>query len=128
MCAICDRLIIGVEHIHLLSKQRILENQHRLNVKMYEEFYGGEKMSSILANQYCVEDFPGLLLSPRSYRDGDNFECCSSYYSSLMPSKAKDAGTKPPKHVVWALPLHQSSSLMVYGKLQINFHLHAWVA
>ena len=51
VCDVCDRFIIGVEYIHSLSKQRILENQHRLSVKMYEEFYGGEKMSSILANQ-----------------------------------------------------------------------------
>ena len=72
-------------------------------------------MSSILANQYCVEDFPGLLLSPRSYRDGENFECCSSCYSSLMPSKAKDASTKSPNYTIangFAI-VHIPSDLMI---------------
>ena len=81
-------------------------------------------MSSILANQYCVEDLPGLLLFPRSYRDGENYECCSSCYSILMPSKAKDAGTKPPKHAIangFAIG-HIPSDLMIDGEKGLRQH------
>ena len=100
MCIICDRLIIGVECICSLAKQRILENQHRLSVKTYEELYGGDKLNSILAKQCHVEGLPGLLLSQRSYLNGANFECCSGCFSSLMSRKAKEAGNNPPKHAI----------------------------
>ena len=89
VCVICDRLIIGTERIHSLTKERILENQIRLSVKTYEEFYDGQTLNQILVQQYFIHSLPGLLLSPRSYQEGNNFEACSSCYSSLMTSKAK---------------------------------------
>ena len=42
---------------------------------------------------------PGLSLSPRAYRDGDTFECCSQYFSSLKPSKAQVL-KKPPEFAI----------------------------
>jgi len=32
-----------------------------------------------------VEGLDGLLLSPRAYREGDNFECCQSCNSGMQP-------------------------------------------
>ena len=62
-CDLCDRLIIGVESIHLLSKDSILENRDRLSVETYEDFYG-QVLNPILLSQYDVRDMSGLLLSP----------------------------------------------------------------
>ena len=59
----------------------------------------GETLHPILVKQYQVDDIERLLLSPRSYRDGDTFECCSACFSSLKPSQAKD-NKKPPKHAI----------------------------
>ncbi len=54
----------------------------------------------MLIDQYCIQDFQGLLLSPRSFRDEAGLECCSSCFDSLKPSNTKDAGSKPPKHAI----------------------------
>ena len=98
VCVICDRFIIGVEKIHSLTKERILLNSHRISVKMYEDFYG-INMHPILIQQYEINDINGLLLSPRSHRTGDSFECCSACFDALRPSRAKDSN-KPPKHAI----------------------------
>ena len=98
VCVICDRVIIGTESIHLSSKDRILLNEKRLSVKTYEEFYG-EQLHPLLVKQYSVNDLPGLLLSPRSYRVNDCFETCSSCYTSMKPCKTKGTRT-PPKHAI----------------------------
>ena len=47
-----------------------------------------------------MEGLDGLLLSPRAYREGDNFECCQSCNSGMQPSKAKKKGSKPPKYAI----------------------------
>ena len=98
VCVICDRCIIGTETIHSMSKERILLNQVRISVKSYEEHYG-EELNTTVVKQYEVADLPGLLLSPRSYREDDNFETCSSCFESMKPSKAQDS-KKPPKHAI----------------------------
>ncbi len=53
-----------------------------------------------IVDQYCIQYLKGLLLSLQSFNGGDNFECCLSCNESLMPSKAKEAGSKPPKHAI----------------------------
>ena len=73
-----------------------MEHSHRLSIETYQEFYDGEELNPILVQQYHVAGLPGLLLSPRAYRDGDTFECCSQCFSSLKPSKAQ-VSKKTPK-------------------------------
>ena len=95
VCVACDRNIKGTETIHQLSKERILLNKHRLGVATYEKHFV-TSLNPTLVKQYEIQDLQGLLLSPRSYREGDNFEACSCCNSSLIPSVAKKS-TKPPK-------------------------------
>ena len=87
VCIICDRFIIGIEILHKLPKERILENSHRLSVETYQEFYNGEELNPILVQQYHVAGLPGLLLSPRAYRDVDTFACCSQCLSDSSNPK-----------------------------------------
>ena len=47
VCLVCDRLIIGTETIHLLSKEWLLMHQYRLNVKAYQDFNNGETLNPI---------------------------------------------------------------------------------
>jgi hypothetical protein len=50
LCVICDRFIIGTETIHYLSKESIIEHNHRISVKSYETYYG--KLSNEVKHQY----------------------------------------------------------------------------
>ena len=78
VCLVCNRLIIGTETIHPLSKERLIMHQHRPSVKSYQAFNNGETLNPILVQQYNVDDIAGSLLSPRSCKlDNDHFECCS---------------------------------------------------
>ena len=36
LCLVCDRLIIDIERIHALSKERFIMHKHRLSVEVYE--------------------------------------------------------------------------------------------
>jgi hypothetical protein len=98
VCVVCDRVISGDEKVCNISKERLEENRHRLSVDTYESFYGTE-LHRLLVEQYSVEGLPKILLSPRAYRDGENFECCQSCYSSTLPSRAKKTN-KPPKYAI----------------------------
>ena len=80
-----------MESIRSLNKSQILENKVRLSVRTYEDFFG-KPSNPILVDQYCIHDLPGLLLSPRLFGVGDMFECCSSCFEALKPSKMKAAG------------------------------------
>mmetsp|Transcript_6664 Transcript_6664/g.8397 ORF Transcript_6664/g.8397 Transcript_6664/m.8397 type:complete len:142 (-) Transcript_6664:79-504(-) len=93
VCVVCDRVIIGEEKVCNISTERLEENQHRISVVAYEEFYR-KPLHPLLLEQYS------LLLSPRAYREGDNFECCQSCNSGMQPSKAKKKGSKPPKYAI----------------------------
>jgi len=99
VCVVCDRVIIGEEKVCNISTERLEENRHRISVVAYEEFYR-KPLHPLLVEQYSVEGLDGLLLSPRAYREGDNFECCQSCNSSMQPSKAKKKGSKPPKYAI----------------------------
>ena len=59
VCVVCDRIIKGVETIHLLGKDRILLNKQRLSVKSNEEFYA-RPLNPILIEQYEIEDLKGI--------------------------------------------------------------------
>ena len=42
VCVVCDRVIIGTEPVHMMTKERILVNEKRLSVKTYEDFYNND--------------------------------------------------------------------------------------
>jgi hypothetical protein len=54
VCVICDRLIIGTETIHYLSKESIIEHNHRISVKSYETHYG--KLTNEVKHQYMINN------------------------------------------------------------------------
>ena len=56
VCLVCNRLIIGTETIHPLSKERLIMHQHKLSVKEYQDFNNGETLNPILVQQYSVDD------------------------------------------------------------------------
>jgi len=97
VCVVCDCLIIGEEKVHLMPKERLENNRNRLSVETYEQNFG--EMHPLLIEQYQVAGLEGMLLSPRSYRSGDNFECCASCFSSTKPSSAEKS-SKPPKFAI----------------------------
>eukprot|EP00985_Skeletonema_marinoi_P025535 scaffold18877_cov80-Skeletonema_marinoi.AAC.1 len=73
VCVVCDRVIIGEEKVCNISTERLEENRHRISVDVYEEFYR-KTLHPLLVEQYSVEGLDRLLLSPRAYREGDNFD------------------------------------------------------
>jgi hypothetical protein len=97
VCVVCDCLIIGEEKVHQISKERLEKNRNRLSVETYEQNFG--QMHPLLIEQYQVEGLVGMLLSPRSYRTDDNFECCASCFSSTKPSSAEKT-PNPPKFAI----------------------------
>jgi hypothetical protein len=101
---ICDRVIIGVEKIEQITKQRLIDNQHRFSVEAFESFFDIE-LNPILKEQYQLDDndLHGMLLSPRAYRlSNGKYEFCEACYRSLKPSQSKKLGSgfKPPKHAI----------------------------
>jgi 3-hydroxy-3-methylglutaryl CoA synthase len=85
VCVICDRVIIGVEKIEQIAKQRLIDNQHRLSVEAFESFFDIE-LNPILKEQYQLDDndLHGMLLSPRAYCSSNGkYECCEACYKSL---------------------------------------------
>jgi hypothetical protein len=101
VCVICDRVIIGVEKIEQITKQRLIDNQHRLSVEAFESFFDIE-LNPILKEQYQLDDndLHGMLLSPRAYRlSNGKYECCEACYRSLRPNRVC-SGFKPPKHAI----------------------------
>jgi len=80
VCVVCDCLIIGEEKVHLMPKERLENNKNRLSVQTYEQNFG--EIHPLLIEQYQVAGLEGMLLSPRSYRSGDNFV----HHVSLAPN------------------------------------------
>ncbi len=66
VCVIYDQFIIGIETIHYLLKDSIMDHNHRISVKSYESYYG--KLNDEVKHQYMINDghWRDLLLSPRS--------------------------------------------------------------
>ena len=89
VCVTYDQVIIGTEHMCCLSKEHILENQYRLSVQTYDNFYDNEFNPIILVQQYQVDDLRYLLLSPRAHQNGNTFDACSSCVVGLRPNQAR---------------------------------------
>ena len=94
-CVVCDEHIIGVEDVHYVTKNHLLEHKERLGVESYEGFHG--VMDEELKRQYEVGGLEGILLSRRFGRDNaDAFTVCSCCYNSLR----KGTTTSPPKYSI----------------------------
>jgi hypothetical protein len=98
VCVVCDRVIIGEEKVCNISTERLEENRHRISVLRMKNSIANLCIPCWWSN--IVEGLDRLLLSPRAYREGDNFECCQSCNSSMQASKAKKKGSKPPKYAI----------------------------
>ena len=94
VCVICDELIIGTEDVCSLDKYHILKHKQRLSVESYNEFFGGA-LDPIVIKQYEIPDLPGMLLSPRSPRDGNQFVACRQCKSGLREQNIDNE--HPPK-------------------------------
>ena len=70
---------------------------HRLSVESYEKHYK-TTLHADLVKQYEISDMPGLLLSPRACRVGDDFHVCTSCrWSTRLCKKTR---INPPKHSI----------------------------
>ena len=87
VCLICDRSEIGTAaFFDYISRERVLRHKDRLSVESYEREHG--ILHEMVKEYYAVEDFDGLLLSPRAPRRGDGFLCCSTCRNGLRASRA----------------------------------------
>ena len=78
VCVICDVTIIGIERKCCLNKKQILKHKHRLSVGRYIGNFVGP-VDPLLAEQYHVDSFPELILSPRHSKKGNRYlahSCC----------------------------------------------------
>ena len=101
ICVVCDRFIIGMEEIKLISKDLLIQNESRLSVLSYEEHFC-TSLKRELIQQYEVEDDElwGLLLSPRAKCvDQDRYHCCSSCHDSCVRGN-KEERSSPPKFAI----------------------------
>jgi hypothetical protein len=64
VCIICDRVIIGTETIHKLTKEDIGAHSERLGVKSYEEYYQ-TTLKAKVKKQYQVQGLQDMLLCCR---------------------------------------------------------------
>jgi len=78
VCIICDCCIIGTEAIRKLTKAQISLHKKRLSVGSYEEYYDITLKPEVIKQyQINVDDFKGMLLSPRSRKYPDGYATCS---------------------------------------------------
>ena len=63
-----NQLIIGVETLHPLNKERLLMHQHRLSVEMYQDFNNEETLNTILVQQCSVDDIPGSFVISKLFQ------------------------------------------------------------
>ena len=97
VCVICDRHMRDEEFGQYVSKKSIMAHTHRLSVESYEKHYK-TTLHADLVKQYEISDMPGLLLSPRACRVGDDFHVCTSCrWSTRLCKKTR---INPPKHSI----------------------------
>jgi hypothetical protein len=94
VCIICDRIIIGTETTHKLTKEDIGAHSERLGVKSYEEYYQ-TTLKAEVKKQYQVQGLQDMLLSPRSRKNPDGYTTCSVCYTRMQPQIASKK--TPPK-------------------------------
>jgi hypothetical protein len=93
---ICDRCIIGTEAIHKLTKVQISLHKKRLSVDSYKEYYKTTIKPEVTKQyQINVDDFKGMLLSPRSRKYLDRYATCSVCFSGMQSHMATKKN--PPK-------------------------------
>jgi hypothetical protein len=96
VCIICDRCIIGTEAIRKLTKAQISLHKKRLSVGSYEEYYDTILKPEVIKQyQINVDDFKGMLLSPRSRKYPDGYATCSVCFSGMQSHMATKKN--PPK-------------------------------
>jgi len=96
VCIICDRCIIGTEAIRKLTKAQISLHKKRLSVGSYEEYYDTTLKPEVMKQyQINVDDFKGMLLSPRSRKYPDGYATCSVCFSGMQSHMATKKN--PPK-------------------------------
>ena len=89
VCIICDRCIIGTEAIRKLTKAQISLHKKRLSVDSYEEYYEITLKPEVTKQyQINIDDFKGMLLSPRSRKYLDGYATCSVCYSGIQSHMA----------------------------------------
>ena len=89
VCIICDRCIIGTEAIRKLMKAQISLHKKRLSVGSYEKYYDTTLKPEVIKQyQINVDDFKGMLLSPRSRKYPDGYATCSVCYSGMQSHMA----------------------------------------
>jgi len=89
VCIICDRCIIGTEAIRKLTKAQISLHKKRLSVGSYEEYYDTTLKPEVIKQyQINVDDFKGMLLSPRSRKYPDGYATCSVCFSGMQSHMA----------------------------------------
>ncbi len=89
ICGVCDCLIIGMEEVKFITKEKLMNNTSNLCVSSYEQHFDGVPLHTELVKQYQVEDddLKHLLLSPRAFCDQRGYECCESCHRSLVATK-----------------------------------------
>ena len=96
VCIICDRCIIGTEAIRKLTKAQISLHKKRLSVDSYKEYYETTLKPEVTKQyQINVDDFKGMLLSPRSRKYLDGYATCSVCFSGMQSHMATKKN--PPK-------------------------------
>jgi hypothetical protein len=96
VCIICDRCIIGTEAIRKLTKEQISLHKKRLSVDSYKEYYETTLKPEVTKQyQINVDDFKGMLLSPRSRKYLDGYATCSVCFSGMQSHMATKR--TPPK-------------------------------
>ena len=99
VCIICDRCIIGTEAIRKLTKGQISLHKKRLSVDSYEEYYEITLKPEVTKQyQINIDDFKGMLLSPRSRKYLDGYATCSVCYSGMQSHMATKKN--PPKFLI----------------------------
>jgi hypothetical protein len=90
VCVICDRLIIGTEKIHYLSKDNIIAHTQRLSVESYKKYYETVLVPEV-RNQYMIDDgkLKDLLLPPRSRKNQKGYSTCSCCFSCMQPNMTR---------------------------------------
>lgn len=68
MCVVCDRFIICIQQINWMKSSELADNEEKLSVTSFEDYYR-MKFPSILREQYlCIDDdklLENLLLSKK---------------------------------------------------------------
>ena len=99
VCVICDRFIKGTSCLKFVSKEKLLNHAHVLNVDFYNKCTN-TMINRTLREQYKVDDecLEDLLLSPRSSKKEEGYMCCESCYCFV--SKEKNNELNLPKEAI----------------------------